>query len=191
MHKALAIIRGEHRSLATVLHGLQYLVSQVGTGKAAPNFTVLRAMIEYINAFPVRLHHPKENEYLFSALRRRGADIVPLLDELEMEHVKDAQYAHELKDALARFEQRSGEFDAFAAAVDHYAEFQWTHMRKEEDLVLPAAQKLLQHEDWANIDAAFESNTDPLVGADIADEFRELFRRILTVAPTPIGLGRP
>jgi len=43
-----------------VLHGLWYLVDEVGEGRRKPDFTVLRAMMHYIDTFPEKLHHPKE-----------------------------------------------------------------------------------------------------------------------------------
>jgi len=191
MHKALTVIREEHRALAGVLHGLQYLVKQIGEAKAEPDFELLNAMITYILAFPVRLHHPKEDEYLFSVLRSRDAEIAPVLDELETEHSTDREYAGALREALRRYQQDPAELQTFAAALDRYAAFQWAHMRKEEDVVLPAAERALAPDDWSAIDAAFESNRDPLVGVRVAEEFRELFQRIMAAAPAPIGTGRP
>jgi hypothetical protein len=44
-------------------------------------------------------------------------------------------------------------------------------------------------EDWQEIDAAFSSNADPLVGVDAQREMRELFRRVTHLAPAPIGVG--
>ena len=190
MHKALTVIREEHRALAGVLHGLQYLVTQIAGGRAQPDFELLNAMLTYILAFPVRLHHPKEDEYLFSALRSHDAEIARVLDELEAEHVKDREYAGALRDALQKYEKDRGELHAFTAALDHYAAFQWAHMRKEEDIVLPAAERMLGVGDWTAIDAAFESNQDPLVGVRVAEEFRELFQRIMAAAPAPIGTRR-
>lgn len=190
MHKSLAVIREEHRSLAGVLHGLQYLVKQIADEKGAPDFALLNAMIDYILTFPVRLHHPKEDEYLFRVLRSRDAAVVPVLDELEAEHVRDREYARNLAEALQRYQRDAGAFQAFADAVGRYAAFQWAHMRKEEDVILPAAERALAPEDWTAIDAAFVSNRDPLVGVTVADEFRELFQRIISAAPAPIGTGR-
>jgi ABC-type sugar transport system substrate-binding protein len=62
-------------------------------------------------------------------------------------------------------------------------------MRKEEDLVLPIAETALTADDWMTIDAAFASNDDPLVGIEATRESRELFRRIVNLAPPPIGVG--
>jgi len=191
MHKSLAVIREEHRALAGVLHALQYLVEQIADGKRTPDFELLNAMVTYILAFPVRLHHPKEDQYLFSALRSRDAAVAPVLDELEAEHAKDRDLAQELQDTLRRYQRDAGERQAFAASVGRYAAFQWAHMRKEEDVILPAAERALAPEDWAAIDSAFESNQDPLVGVRVAEEFRELFQRIMSAAPAPIGTDRP
>lgn len=190
MHRSLTVIREEHRALAGVLHGLQYLVKQIADGKGSSDFGLLKAMVAYILAFPVRLHHPKEDEHLFRALRLRSSAVTSILDELEAEHIRDRDYAGALQDALRRFEQDSENLGAFTSALDKYATFQWAHMRKEEDVVLPAAEHSLRTEDWSAIDAAFESNQDPLVGVSTAEEFRELFQRIMSAAPAPIGLGK-
>ena len=61
MHSALTVIRGEHRSLAAVLDGLRYLVHEIREGRIEPDFQLLFAMLDYIDAFPEKLHHPKED----------------------------------------------------------------------------------------------------------------------------------
>jgi hypothetical protein len=44
-------------------------------------------------------------------------------------------------------------------------------------------------QDWAEIDAAFAANRDPLTGHEPAAEYRQLFKLIVAHAPAPIGLG--
>jgi hemerythrin-like domain-containing protein len=94
-----------------------------------------------------------------------------------------------VRDALARFEADRSALPALAAAVTGYAQFQWAHMRLEEEQILPLAQKALLPADWERIDAAFVANDDPLVGTGQQQEFRELFRRVVTLMPAPMGLG--
>ena len=67
----LAIIRDEHRSLAAVMHGLEFVVREARDKGTPPSFPLLRAMLHYIKAFPETLHHPKEDAYLFRKLRAR------------------------------------------------------------------------------------------------------------------------
>ena len=187
--QASTIILIEHRSLDAIIQGMLYLVRDIRIG-AKPNFEVLGAMVNYIDAFPERVHHPKEDAYLFKRLRERHAGAVPLLDSLEADHRKGAKKIRDLEQALMRY-QRGGEpqFAAFEKAVAEYADFQWKHMSVEETEVLPLARQYLTQEDWQEISAAFSDNNDPLVGSKAGAEYEDLFRRILKLAPPPIGVG--
>ena len=184
------IIRDEHRSLSAVLHGMAYLVGEIRDKGAAPDFAVLGAMVQYIDAFPEQFHHPKEDRYLFRRLRMRCAESAPLLDRLESEHHTGAQLIRKLEQSLSRY--RSGgaaEFARFAADVDAYLKHHWLHMRAEEDEVLPLARTHLTPEDWQEIDEAFLGHTDPMLGAHARSSYQALFSRIVNLAPPPIGVG--
>ena len=188
--KAISIIENEHRSLAAVLHGMLYLVHDIRDRGTAPDFNLLGAMIYYIDAFPERYHHPKEDRYLFRALRSRSPEAEPLLDRLEGEHAAGARRIRDLEQLLARYQHGgASRFLQFLAAVEDYADFHWKHMRAEEEDVLPLARKHLSPEDWAEIDAAFLGHGDPMLGAKAEGEYRALFTRIVNLAPPPIGVG--
>jgi len=47
----------------------------------------------------------------------------------------------------------------------------------------------LTKEDWQEMDEAFSSNADPLVGVDARASFDELFARLVNLAPQPFGLN--
>ncbi|MGE5089146.1 MAG: hemerythrin domain-containing protein [Candidatus Levyibacteriota bacterium] len=188
--KAIDVILDEHRSLAAVLHGMLYLVRDIRDHGSAPNFDLLGAMVYYIDAFPERYHHPKEDRYLFRFLRQRHPEAGPVLDRLVHEHQVGARKIRDLEQALERYHQGGApEFPAFADAVSAYADFHWSHMRTEENQVLPMARQYLKPEDWAEIDAAFTGHGDPLFGAKAETEYENLFRRIVNLAPPPIGVG--
>lgn len=189
---AINVIRGEHRSIAAILDGLGEVMRGIRERGEAANFDLLGAMIYYIDAFPERCHHPKEDRYLFRLLRTRHPAAAPLLDRLEDEHRIGATKIRVLEQALERF--RSGgpaEFGPFTAAVDDYIAFHSAHVRAEETEVMPLAREFLAPADWDEIDAAFASNTDPLVGVDVGADYDRLFSRIVNLAPPPIGIGPP
>ena len=191
MKTALNVIRDEHRTLAAVLHGLRYLVEEVREGRGKPDFAVLRAMVHYIDTFPEKLHHPKEDRYLFARLRQRTTLANSALDQLEAEHIHGAKLIRDLEQALLRWEMGGPrEFTAFAEEVERYADFHWRHMRQEEEVVLPLAERALLDDDWREIDAAFAGNADPLIAKDVEKDFQRLFKRIVNIAPPPIGVGR-
>jgi hemerythrin-like domain-containing protein len=183
MAAAIARIKDEHLALASVLYGLRHATGRIRK-REAPDFPLLFALLDYIIAFPDRLHHPKEDEHLFRALAGRCVEARPLIAELTAEHVGGDQLIGALKDALVRY-ARVGEdaFGPFAAAVEAYAAFEWQHMGKEEEVLFPLAQRHLLPDDWARIDAAFRANDNPLAGLQPKAHAEALFRRILDLVP--------
>jgi hemerythrin-like domain-containing protein len=190
MPSAVNVIRSEHRSIAAVLHGLLYLIGEIRAGRSAPRFDVLKAMVHYIDAFPERLHHPKEDRYLFVVLRQRTQEADDTLDRLEQQHRQGAEMIRDIEQALLRYEQGGAEFfEAFADRAAQFADFHWQHMREEEEVILPLAERVLTARDWSVIDDAFAGNDDPLMGMEVKRSYEQLFTRIVMLAPPPLGVG--
>ena len=191
MKSAITILKSEHRSISAVLQGLKELARMALDPKVKPDFHVLRCMLRYIDEYPEQLHHPKEDDFIFDALAVRAPEARALISELKREHEQGAALVRELERSLLFLEEDwpAGARE-FKAAVDAYAEFEWAHMRKEEQDLLPLAQRHLTPQEWHAIDAAFAGNDDPI--ADMQEnDFRALFSRIAALAPAPVGLGDP
>src|SRR5215831_11594129 len=88
MMAPLSVIRDEHRSVAAIVYGLEFLVRQAREQGKPPSFPLLRAMVHYIKAFPETQHHPKEDAYLFAKLRARTSEFNATLDDLQRQHVE-------------------------------------------------------------------------------------------------------
>lgn len=189
---ALAIIGDEHRSLAAVIHGLEFVVREARRSGNPPSFPLLHAMLYYIREFPERLHHPKENAYLFRKLRMRTSEFDATLDELERQHDEGNRLVAELEDSVVRYESDPGSgLRAFAEAAERFANAQMSHMRLETKVILPAARGRLKAEDWTEIGTAFAENGDPRFSIDNNEEFRQLFARILNLVPDEAVGGAP
>ncbi|OIQ97260.1 hypothetical protein GALL_206600 [mine drainage metagenome] len=190
LNTAITIIQDEHRSLFAVIHGLKYLVREARAHRGQPDFKLLWAMIYYIDAFPEKLHNPKENTYLFARIRARSHEADELLDELERQHLEVAQNVRALEQALGYYEAGKPDgLEVFAQAVEKFADETWAHMSKEEKVLMPLAKRILTPQDWTEIARAFGENGDPRFGADPDHEFRNLFTKIVNLAPPPIGVG--
>jgi nucleotide-binding universal stress UspA family protein/hemerythrin-like domain-containing protein len=184
------VIRGEHRSLAMVLRGLEYLVRDNRERHTRLHVTLLQAMLDYINAFPEKLHHPKEDAYLFRKLRERTPEFNDTLDQLERQHIEGHILISDLEQSLAHYRADPAKGLAqFAAAVQRFAAMQWQHMSLEQKVIIPAAQKHLTAEDWAEIECAFAQNGDPRFSVDADEECKQLFSDILALAPKGIFDG--
>ncbi|MDX9742010.1 MAG: universal stress protein [Gammaproteobacteria bacterium] len=178
MNKALAIIQDEHRSLAAVLHAMQHLLNRAIEQSTTPDFQLFDQLLHYIREFPEKLHHPKENAYLFALLRQRTHTVDDTLAALEAEHADEA-VLDELLSALRKYQaEGTAQAGEFAAALERFTNAQWRHMSLEEKVVLPAAQAHLLARDWQEIAHAFDKNGDPRFGAEPDAEFRKLFAKL-------------
>ena len=186
MSKALTIIHNEHRTISTVLHGLEYLVHEIGAGRKKIDPRVFHAMIFYLDAFSEQMHHPKEDQFLFSALRRRGAGAEALIIELEKEHERGGDELQRLVQALNRYELGGDKaFPAFASAVGRFVYSYREHMRKEEEQLFPLARALLTDADWKEIDRAFELSHNPAADKRNLRNLEILHARIAEIAAPP------
>jgi hemerythrin-like domain-containing protein len=189
-HLAIDVIHNEHQALAAMLRSMHLLVAQAQREGRDPDFSVLRAMLFYVDEFPERLHHPKESALLFPALRQRCPELRGTLDRLDADHGHGETAIRALAHALLAWEVLGQpRRQPFIDALDRYIDGYISHMAAEEQEVLPAARRHLTESDWAALDAAFAANRDPLTGHPAEAAFQPLFQKILRSAPAPIGLG--
>ncbi len=111
---------------------------------------------------PERLHHPKESNLLFPKLVRVAPHLMPVVERLEQDHMQGEGKVRELQHALLAWELvGESRREVFEAAARRYVSFYLQHMQTEEKDILPAAQQLLQAEDWKQLDAAFRHGARP------------------------------
>lgn len=190
-HESIRVIHDEHAALAAMLRSFGMMLERGPGGDAEDFFDVLRAMLFYIDEFPERLHHPKESELLFPLVARLAPETIETIARLEQEHANGESAVRELQHLLLAWELvGDSRRAAFDQAAKKYLDFYLEHMRLEEAVILPAAQKALNDSDWETLDAAFATNCDPLTGRYPCDPmYDRLFTRIAMQAPAPIGLG--
>ena len=175
-----------------MLRSILLLLEQHRRQHTLPDFSALRAMIFYVDEFPEKRHHRKESELLFPKLRARTPLSRELLDDLDADHARGERNIRDLEHALLGFEMMGeARRQPFEAAAQRYVDFYLTHMSKEEREVLPLAERVLTADDWAELDAAFAKNRDPLTGHPAEADYAALFTRIVGMVPAPIGLGHP
>ena len=189
-HTTTRIILEEHAALSAMLRSIVLLLAQHRRQGTLPDFSILRAMLFYVDEFPEKRHHRKETELLFPKLRARTPLSRDMLDHLDLEHACGERRIRDLEHALLAFEMM-GEprREAFEQAAERYVSFYLAHMAMEEQQILPLAERVLTDDDWAQLDEAFAANRDPLTGHEPEDEYRALFTRFVNMVPAPIGLG--
>jgi hemerythrin-like domain-containing protein/nucleotide-binding universal stress UspA family protein len=177
--RALTVIRDEHRSLAAVIHALQAALAQHSEGQGA-DLQLLQAGLFYLEQFPQRVHHPREEQTLFKLLRQRAAQCNEVIDVLEQQHRTGTATFHALRQALADLVADAPQARAsFVRTLQAYADHEWSHMAMEEKQVFPLASQYLQASDWVDVATAFEAHTDPFLGTETEQGFSQVFKRLM------------
>ncbi len=189
MAHALQTIRLEHYNIHSVLACLRYLARQIEEGSWEPDFLLLFAIVEYMETYPQVIHHPKEEDYVFAALLRRKPDSAPLVNRLCEDHAAGVRRLDDLRAATEAYRDDPAAAGRFCQTALAYVDSEREHMSVEEHELLPLAMTVLEDEDWAEIDAVFSRNDDPMFGMARREPFRALFRKILDLAPAPMGFG--
>jgi len=190
MRPALRVLAREHLALRAVGRILAMEAAILAAGGRA-EIDLMESIVEYLDAFPNRIHHPKEEYQIFLRMRLRAAEkCTVLLGRLLADHQKETENVAALAAALRDY--RAGAAPAAARLADiagNYAKFLDRHIDLEDDEAFPLAEQVLTEEDWRAVDAAFAANDDPLAGDTAAEgRFAALHRRILALGAPPPGL---
>ena len=190
MSGPLAQLYEEHSSMVAVLNAMSALVREVRERGKRIDPKVFRAILYYLDVFPEREHHRKEEAILFPRIRQRTRDADAILERARAgarigrtRHPRTRAGLRAVRRARGRRVRalcRRGRplRDALPRA--------YAQGRTRRDAL---AQRVLTAQDWADIEAAFALHRDPLAGASPETEHDQLFRRIVMIVPAPYGLG--
>ena len=169
----------EHMDFARLLELLQKQLEVFRDG-GAPNYALMRDIVQYLRNFPDRYHHARE-EIAFRRLALRDPAARELVARLEQEHRIIAAAGDALLKCLDEIAEDAWlprcEVETSAAT---YLVYYQMHIGKEEKDILPLARETLTDEDWQAVFAARPSGPDPLFGVSADPRFRELRRQIAT-----------
>ena len=173
-----------------MLQSILNLLSQHRRDDTLSDFSVLRAMLSYVDEFPEKRHLRKVTELLFPKLRARAPQAGPVLDQLNGEHASGEKSIQHLGHMLMGFEMvGKPRRQAFGQAAEGYVSFYLGHMELEEQNGLPVFETVLSNADSAAFDQAFAGNRDPLTGHEAVANYPALFTPIVNIVPAPVGLG--
>jgi branched-chain amino acid transport system ATP-binding protein len=185
---ALTLISQDHSNLWRLATTVDLVASEIEAG-AAIEQPFFNAVFDYIEQFVDRSHHPKEDDYLFRLLRLRSAEAATVLDSLQVEHREGPVKLAALRAQVVAAAQGQLPAAELATALRNYTTGLKAHIRTEEKSVLPLARSALLEADWAQINQAFLNNDDPVFGDRAREEFRQLYHRVVSLAPESVGLG--
>ena len=177
MRSAIAILHGEHASSTTVLKKLVGHMDHARLHTFKPRLEAFSTGLNFVATFLDQFHHPKEDEFLFLALRRHTAEADEVLRDIQFDHAQGARQLAEVNAALD-LARSAGieELHEFGKVLKTYLDAHVVHVEQEETIVIPIACRVLVEDDWQEIDRAFRANRDPLFGALQTKEYPGIFR---------------
>lgn len=175
----------EHRAIQKVVAGMVVLAARLEAGGDVDP-ALLDRVVEFLRAFADRLHHAKEEAWLFPALARRG---VPShgcpLGGLTAEHQKGRQMVGELADAIRAWERKeAGARENLVKILRALATFYPAHIWKEDHLLFPLAASFLTPEDQQKLEEKF-ADVEREIGPDVLTRSEHLVAEL----ETQVSLG--
>ena len=177
MSNPIALWHAEHVNFAALLNRLEAELQRFHKGES-PDYQLMLDIMFYMTHYPDVLHHPKE-DLAFARLKERDAGVRAIVDELAGQHAQLKATGEALVNALDEIVDGSitSREHVEAPGRAYLSDFR-RHMILEETSILPLAAKLLNDDDWAEINAAIRHVDDPLVGENAEERFAALRRQI-------------
>ena len=186
MPDTLALWHAEHVNFAKLLNLLESQLSLFHGGKS-PDYELMLNIMFYMTHYSDVLHHPKE-DLVFAKIKERDRRVAATVDELATQHAhlhkSGRELVRQLDDILN--DSISSRESVEAIARDYVGSLR-THMRIEEEEILPLADTLLTKRDWSAIHAAVDHIEDPLFGKHPEGRYFALHQQISRQARAPAG----
>ena len=184
--EALRIISDEHKNFWRIAVTLEHVADDIDNGGTVdPAF--FESVFHYIENFADHAHHLKEDDHLFRWMRWRSPDAHPMLDALEEDHRLAKTHLIALQEKFSQ--ATSGQYSELTHSLRDYVRRLKAHITREETEAMPLARQILTASDWDEINAKFSDNKDPVFGEQARADFRELYHRVVSLAPESVGLG--
>jgi hemerythrin-like domain-containing protein len=152
------ILTDEHRVIEVVLNCLERMADEAGrTGKL--DEVSANQAVDVIRTFADKCHHGKEENHLFAALvskgmPREGGPVGQML----IEHAQGREFvkgmAGSISGAAAGDQQALQQFTRNATG---YVQLLRAHIKKEDGVLFPMADRMLTEEDQKQLMRSFES----------------------------------
>jgi len=176
--KVTTIIKDEHRAIGVICYALRAYAQDLRDGLIIDT-ELLKSMLVYLDEFPATFHHPKEDTYLFPAIKKRTKVLDDMIAALQRHHAAEEGHLKSLLEVVSRYSSSPREVaEELAAIIDQAAFYELRHITLEESELIPCAIKHLLPSDWDEIARAFSSNGDPRFDPEKKRNYKNMFSRI-------------
>jgi hemerythrin-like domain-containing protein len=155
--KPTEILTNEHRVIEIVLDCLEHITENAIENRKLDRESAEQA-VDFIRTFADKCHHGKEETHLFTAMVDRGLarDGGPIGQMLH-EHEQGRAYVRGMADNISSASAGDADgLEAFSSNALGYVGLLRAHIQKEDRVLFPLADRMLNDDDNGALSAAFE-----------------------------------
>jgi hemerythrin-like domain-containing protein len=169
----------EHKAIKVMLSIMSKIAEDIKTNKGF-DINDIERMIDFLKTFADKCHHGKEETALFPALviagiQEENGPIGVMLHE----HTIGRGYIKELSKSVENC-KIGNEFpdELIADSLTNYVDLLQNHIKKEENILFPLANKVLGEEKQNEIFEQFEKIEEEVVGHGVHEQYHELLNQL-------------
>ncbi|MFK8021375.1 MAG: hemerythrin domain-containing protein [Pseudomonadales bacterium] len=171
-------LHDEHGYIGKLRRAMFDEVSRAGR-RGQIDVALIRDMMRYLMEFPDKHHHPLEDRIFEKLLEQRSSvrsDVLELMAE-HKDLAAESQYLYHKLNAVYRGDEKL-QPHMLRSTIEEFLKFYAEHVKREETIVFPAAQKQLSADDWRDIAKAFKEVDDPVFESGKRGDFAPLRARL-------------
>ncbi len=172
--KPTDILEEEHHVIQKVVAVMVALLARLEEGKDVKGETI-NHVVEFMRTFGDKCHHGKEENYLFPLLGKKGVPMTGCpIAILVHEHEKGRSLVKQLSESGAAY-AKSGETakSVLIKSLQGLVELYPNHIWKEEYLLFPMTNKVLNDKDQKELSDQFEA-VEKEIGRDVHKRFEKI-----------------
>ena len=168
-------LMNEHAAISIMLSIMKKIAENIKAGKGF-NKAHVEKIVDFLQNFADKCHHGKEERVLFPALEDAGIsrDNGPV-GVMLYEHTIGREYIAEMITALKKADQPDGNSpEELANAMYQYVNLLQNHIMKENNILFPMADKVLDDDLQEELYIQFEKIEDEIIGAGVHEQYHKL-----------------
>lgn len=179
MSRAIEDLKHEHDAILFAL-GILASMDRRMAAETTVDVGDVTDFVGFLREFADTCHHGKEEGFLFPALQEAGgAELDELVEVLRDEHEQGRGWLRELEAAV----RPTPDVAAFSVAASGYADLLAAHIRKEDEVLFPMAERTLTADRLHALFEAFEQHESQVIGEGRHEQLHGLLRRLKAKYP--------
>lgn len=166
-------LMNEHRVIERMLSILTKASNRLEAGKSIePGFYV--NAVDFLKNFADKCHHSKEEKLLFVKMMERGVsgEVGPIA--VMMREHQDGRAHVKTLDKLSKEKMSKSTKDGLIKSSRAYVDLLTKHIQKEDNVLYPLANQILDKADQAELEKGFEEVEEKVMGPGVHERYHRM-----------------